>query len=75
MTLRKADGAELGLNVKALDGQKVGPITPLIGMKSSQLPIKTIPKTNSNFAPENRPFNAPKGNDRLPTIHFQGRKC
>ena len=25
MTLRKADGAELGLNVKALDGQKVGP--------------------------------------------------
>ena len=24
MTLRKADGAELGLNVKALDGQKAG---------------------------------------------------
>ena len=28
------------------------------------------PPWNEQFAPENRPF-APKGNDRIPTLHFQ----
>ena len=32
----------------------------------------TLPKTNQN-APENRPFDAPNGKDRLPSINFQGR--
>ena len=33
----------------------------------------TLPETNSQFAPENGPFNAPKGNENsLPTIQFQG---
>ena len=33
----------------------------------------TVPETN--ISPENRPFD-PKGNDRLPNIHFHGlRLC
>ena len=32
---------------------------------------RTLPETNGKFALENRPFNAPKGKDRIPTIHFQ----
>ncbi len=35
-----------------------------------ELPPPTLPETHSEFTPENRPF-APKGNDRIPTIHFQ----
>jgi len=35
----------------------------------------TPPKTNSKFAPENRPKIDPKGKDHLPTINFQVRKC
>ena len=32
------------------------------------------PETNSKFAPENRPFAAPKGKEKgIPTIHFQGQ--
>ena len=34
----------------------------------------TLPETNSEFAPENRP-RAPIGKDRIPTIHLQVRKC
>ena len=35
-----------------------------------------LPETNSEFTPENRPFNAPKGNEKvIPTIHFQVRTC
>ena len=35
----------------------------------------TLPKTTSQFAPEET-VRAPKGSrDHLPTIHFQGRKC
>ena len=30
-----------------------------------------LPETNSEFTPENRPF-APKGKDRIPTIHVSG---
>ena len=30
----------------------------------------TLPETNSK-SPENRPFNAPKGNESYSTIHFQ----
>ena len=33
----------------------------------------TLPETNSEFTPENRP-RAPIGKDRIPTIHFWGRK-
>ena len=40
--------------------------------ESGHYQLITFPKTNSHFAPKNRPFNAPKGKDRLPTIHFQG---
>ena len=36
----------------------------------SKLECHTLPETNSEFTPENRPF-APKGNDLFPTIHFQ----
>ena len=35
-----------------------------------------LPKTNSEFAPENRPFTCyQKEMNHLPTIHFQGRTC
>ena len=30
--------------------------------------VPSLPETNSKFAPENMPF-APKGKDRIPTIH------
>ena len=32
----------------------------------------TLPETNSKFASEHRPFNAPKGKGHLPTIDIQG---
>ena len=34
---------------------------------------KTLPETNSKKAPENGP--SQKGTNRIPTIHFQVRKC
>ena len=34
--------------------------------------IYTLPETNSSHLKIGR---APKGNDRISTIHFQGRKC
>ena len=44
-----------------------------IGLQRAKMNINhlasTLPETKI-FAPENRPF-APKGNDRIPTIHFQ----
>ena len=42
--------------------------TWLVGCSGSLTPLET-----HMFAAENRPFDAPKGKDHLPTIHFQGR--
>ncbi len=49
-----------------MDGDNNG--TPYEQM--DDLGVLALPETNSEFTPENSPF-APKGNDRIPTIHFQ----
>ena len=47
------------------ESQSVGPPSELGSIKECR-------ETHGHFAPENRPFNAPKGKpDRIPTIHFQ----
>jgi len=45
-----------------------------VGPKTTCKWGNTLPETNSNFAPENKPKPKRK-RESIPTIHFQGRKC
>ena len=70
MVVPTVDGSQIPKVSKHIPRSTFDATTPLKFDKTAPQHSHTLPETN--MAPENRPF-APKGKDRIPTIHFHVR--